>query len=130
MVDAQGRTMQHGSREHADWSSEVYRQYVEKIDTELAKRFGNNPAVWGWQLDNELSHYGKDFSYSEASTLKFRAWLRKKYATIDDLNRDWGNAFWSQMYQNFDQIRIPNQEVLPQAINPHALLDFQTLVCR
>ncbi len=125
MIDAQGRRMEHGSRQHADWSSEVYRQYVEKIDTELAKRFGQNPAVWGWQLDNELSHYGKDFSYSDASTAKFRDWLKKKYGTIDDLNRDWGNAFWSQMYQNFDQIQIPNQEVLPQAINPHALLDFE-----
>ena len=27
-----------------------------------------------------------------------------------DLNRDWGNAFWSQMYQNFEQINIPNQQ--------------------
>src|ERR1700682_2697205 len=48
MVDAAGRRMNHGSREHADWSSPVYRQYVEKINTELAKRFGHNPNVWGW----------------------------------------------------------------------------------
>ncbi len=72
MVDEQGRTMDHGSREHADWSSPIYREYVTKIDAELAKRFGNDPRVWGWQIDNELSHYGRHFSYSQASTVNFR----------------------------------------------------------
>jgi len=125
MVDARGRRMQHGSREHACWSVETYRQYVEKLDTELARRFGQNPAVWGWQLDNELSHYGKDFCYCDACVVKFRSWLKQKYTTVENLNRDWGNAFWSQMYQSFAQVQLPNPEVLPQQVNPHAQLDFQ-----
>jgi beta-galactosidase len=125
MVDAQGRRMQHGSREHACWSVQSYRDEVEKITAELGRRFGNNPAVWGWQLDNELSHYGKDFCYCDSCQNKFRGWLKQKYGTIGRLNTDWGNAFWSQMYQNFDQIRIPNQEELVAGVNPHAQLDFQ-----
>ena len=44
---AQGRTMDHGSREQADWSSPLYREYITKIDTKLAKRFGNDARVWG-----------------------------------------------------------------------------------
>jgi beta-galactosidase len=123
MVDGDGRTMVHGSRQQANWSSETYRQYVEKIDTELGKRFGNNPTVWGWQIDNELSHYGKEPSYDPDSQAKFRAWLKNKYGTIDNLNRDWGNSFWSQMYQNFDQIRLPNEKELVGPVNPHAMLD-------
>ena len=43
---------------------EVYREYVGKIVNELGKRYGNDPRVWGWQLDNELSHYGKEPSYA------------------------------------------------------------------
>lgn len=125
MVDAQGRTMDHGSREQADWSSPVYREYVTKIDTELAKRFGHDPRVWGWQIDNELSHYGRRYSYSQASTQKFREWLREKYGTVDRLNSDWGGAFWSTMYQNFDQIDIPNPETLVADPSPHAVLDFE-----
>jgi beta-galactosidase len=124
MVDAKGRTMQHGSREQADWSSPVYREYVTKIDTELAKQFGNDPRVWGWQIDNELSHYGRRYSYSKAATEKFRAWLREKYGSIDKLNEAWGGAFWSTHYQDFDQIEIPNPEVLVADPSPHALLDF------
>jgi len=125
MVDAQGRTMEHGSREHADWSSPLYREYVTKIDTELAKKFGHDPRVWGWQIDNELSHYGRRFSYSRAATAKFREWLKEKYGTIERLNRDWGGAFWSTMYQNFDQIEIPNEETLVADPSPHAVLDFR-----
>lgn len=125
MVDKQGRSMDHGSREHADWSSPVYREYVTKIDTELAKRFGNDSRVWGWQIDNELSHYGRHYSYSQAATVKFRDWLREKYGAIDRLNQDWGGAFWSEMYQTFDQIDIPNPDTLVADPSPHAMLDFE-----
>ena len=124
MVNAAGRTMDHGGREHADWSSPLYREYVRKIDTELAKRFGNDPRVWGWQIDNELSHYGR-LPYGPAATASFRKWLEKKYGTIDKLNDAWGGAFWSTAYQNFEQIDIPNTETLIADPSPHALLDFR-----
>jgi beta-galactosidase len=124
MVDAAGRRMNHGSREQGDWSSPVYREYVTKIVTELAKRFGHDKRVWSWQLDNELSHYGRNYSYSPAATAKFRAWLRAKYGTIDRLNAAWGGGFWSMMYQNWDQIDIPNPEELVADPSPHALLDL------
>jgi beta-galactosidase len=124
MVDAAGRRMNHGGRQQGDWSSPVYREYTAKVITELAKRFGHDKRVWGWQLDNELSHYDKQYSYSPAATLRFRDWLREKYGTIDRLNTDWGTAFWSLVYQNFDQIEIPNQLDHPGLPNPHAQLDF------
>lgn len=124
-VDAAGRTMEHGSREQADWSSQRYRDSVTKINTELAKRFGNDRRVWGWQIDNELSHYGKRFSYSSAATQRFREWLGEKYGTIEKLNADWGGAFWSEVYQSFDQIEIPNEAVLVADPSPHAALDFR-----
>jgi beta-galactosidase len=124
-VDSKGRRMNHGSRAHATWSSETYRRYVVRIDTELAKRFGTNPHVWGWQIDNELSHYGVAYDYSDASRDAFRSWLQKRYPTIDALNKAWGNAFWSQMYQRFDQIDLPNPDELVAQVNPHARLDYK-----
>jgi len=124
MVDAAGRRMNHGGRQQGDWSSPVYREYVARIDSELAKRFGHDARVWGWQIDNELSHYEKEFSYSPAATQRFRAWLREKYGTIDRLNADWGTAFWSMVFQNFEQIEIPNQLDHAGLPNPHAQLDF------
>jgi beta-galactosidase len=125
MIDANGRRMVHGTREHATWSSEVYRSYVAKIVNELGRRYGNDARVWGWQLDNELSHYGKEPDFSPASQQKFQAWLQQKYGTIDALNAAWGNAFWSQMYQRFDQIRLPNEAEYVAQFNPHQMLDAQ-----
>lgn len=125
MVDDNGRTMQHGSRQHISWSSKKYREYVEKIVTVLAKRYGNNKAVFGWQIDNEPSHYGASYDYSAGAQANFRVWLQKKYKTIQALNTTWANAFWSVTYNDFGQIRIPNQKELIAQANPHAVLDFK-----
>ncbi len=125
MVNDEGRTIRHGARQHASWSSKKYREYVEKIVTVLARRYGNNKAVWGWQIDNEPSHYGSPYDYNVSAQANFRQWLQKKYKTIDALNKSWATAFWSLTYNNFNQIRIPNAKELVQQPNPHAILDFK-----
>ena len=125
MVDASGRRQQHGTRQQACWSVERYREYVGQIVHQLGRRYGKDARVWGWQLDNELSHYGKEPCFCDACQAKFRHWLERKYRTIEALNRDWGNSFWSQMYQRFEQIRLPNEKELVAQLNPHHLLDAQ-----
>jgi beta-galactosidase len=125
MLDAHGRRMVHGTRQHACWSVDVYRQYVAKIVHELGRRYGTDPRVWGWQLDNELTHYGKEPCFCASCQHKFQAWLERKYVTIAALNRDWGNQFWSQLYQRFDQIRLPNEKEYVAQFNPHQMLDSQ-----
>lgn len=125
LVDENGTTIQHGGRQHTSWSSDTYLEYVEKIVSELAKRYGNNKAVWGWQIDNEPSHQTAPYDYSENAQKKFRLWLEKKYKSIDTLNEVWGNTFWSQKYNNFEQILIPNQKELTVKANPHTMLDFK-----
>jgi beta-galactosidase len=125
MVDAAGRRQAHGTRAHACWNSENYLVRVSAIVNELGRRYGADPRVWGWQLDNELSHYGKEPCFCDNCQHEFQAWLEKKYGTIDRLNRDWGTAFWSQRYQSFDQIRLPNPQEYPAQFNPHHMLDAQ-----
>ena len=125
VVDSRGRRLNHGSRAHASWTSPKYQSYVTRIAGELGKRFGKNPNVWGWQIDNELSHYGTEYCYSDACRDAFRVWLKNRYQTITALNEAWGNVFWSQTYQRFDQIDLPNPDELPQQVNPHARLDYR-----
>ncbi|MEO6456588.1 MAG: beta-galactosidase [Ginsengibacter sp.] len=124
MVNDNGTTMQHGSRQQISWSSKVYREYVAKMVEAIGKHFGNNKSVWGWQLDNEPSHYGQ-YDYSPAAQESFIQWLKKKYVNIDTLNKTWGTAFWSIRYSSFDQIRIPNGKELIAQPSPHAVLDFK-----
>jgi beta-galactosidase len=125
MIDATGRRQRHGTRQHACWSVQTYREYVAKIVHELGRRYGRDPRVWGWQLDNELTHYGKEPCHCDACQKKFHAWLKSKYTEVAALNRDWGTSFWSQVYQRFEQIRLPNAQEFPAQFNPHAMLDAQ-----
>ncbi|MBJ6107677.1 beta-galactosidase [Hymenobacter sp. BT523] len=124
MVNAEGRTMQHGSRQQISWSSPVYRQYVARMVEAIGKHYGQDKRIWGWQLDNEPSHYGQ-YDYSPAAQASFRRWLQAKYQTLDALNKAWGTAFWSIRYNDFAQVLIPNQKELIAQPSPHAVLDFK-----
>jgi beta-galactosidase len=100
-----------------------FRVFVEKVVTEMAKRYGQNNQVIGWQLDNEPPALP---DYSPSSQEVFRQWLKNKYKTIDALNSAWGTAFWSQWFNSFDQVIIPNTNLVGWwGNNPHALLDFK-----
>ena len=123
-VNANGITQQHGSRSHVSYNHKTYLYYVERIVEAMAKRYGQDERVAGWQLDNE-PHYGVLYDYSEGHEKEFQKWLKNKYQSIDSLNTAWGAAFWSQTYNHFEQIHIPNANQAPQGVNPHALLDFQ-----
>ncbi len=95
-------------------------RHSERIITELRRRYGHQPAVWGWQLHNEPSAR-PDYSPSAQQTLQ--EWQQARYQTIDVLNREWGTAFWGLKYNRFDQIRIFNVTFL-YGPNPHAVLHF------
>lgn len=124
MVNADGHTMQHGSRQQCSWSSPVYREYVAKMVEAIAKHYGKDNRIWGWQLDNEPSHYGQ-YDYSPAAQESFRRWVKAKYKNLDELNKTWGTAFWSIRYNDFNQILIPNGKELIAQPSPHAVLDFK-----
>ncbi|MDD3431993.1 MAG: beta-galactosidase [Bacteroidales bacterium] len=114
-----GNYSDHGARQHASFSSPIYRELALKTIEVLAKRYGSDPRVIGWQLDNEPS---VQFDYNPAAAEEFRTFLKNKYETIDALNQAWGTAFWSQLYNNFDQINIPLMK--QQFMNHHQILDY------
>jgi len=114
---ADGTTTQHGVRKQASNSSAIFRSYCEKITEALAKRYGQNPNIIGWQLDNEPNVH-EDFS--PEALARFRGFLKSKYNNdISALNKAWGGAFWSQNYASFDEI-IHSKA----ARNPHQQLDY------
>jgi beta-galactosidase len=96
-----------GSRRHYDFSSETYLAQAERITVAMARRYGSNCYVVGWQTDNELCCHDTTLSASPAARDAFRAWCGRRYGTIDVLNAAWGNVFWSMEYDAFDQIELP-----------------------
>ncbi|OXB21847.1 beta-galactosidase [Flavobacterium tructae] len=123
LVDASGRRREHGNRANQSVSNEKYRAFVEKIVTELGKRYGKNKNIMGWQVDNEP---GAPDDFSPSAQKGFQKWLKAKYGTIEKLNAEWLGSFWSIRYNNFEQIAIPNAEIyFEDKLSPHAILDFK-----
>lgn len=104
MKNEDGTLYDHGGRQHATFSSQYYRAYSLKMVEELARHYGNDPRIIGWQLDNEPRKF---MDYGDDAHQRFRLWLKEKYKTIDALNKAWGTSFWSALYSSFDQINIP-----------------------
>lgn len=104
---ATGRTRGFGSRRHYDFSSDSYLAHCERIVTAMAERYGENPAVIGWQTDNELCCHDTTLSASPMARDRFRQWCAARYGDIASLNAAWGNVFWSMEYRDFDEIELP-----------------------
>jgi beta-galactosidase len=104
-VEPDGQRVTHGNRAHASVSSPRYREFCRQITEQMAKRFGHNPNVVGWQIDNEYGY--AQMSYDDLTRQKFQDWLKAKYKTLDNLNDRWTTQYWSQVYDNWSEIPIP-----------------------
>ena len=122
-VTETGLPRKFGSRRHYCFSHDGYRQECVRMCEALGERYGRNPHIQAWQIDNEYGCHDTILSYSEAARLAFRNWLKTKYKTIDVLNETWGNVFWSMDYNNFAQIDLPNLTVTEP--NPAHMMSFR-----
>jgi beta-galactosidase len=114
-MNADGQWRQHGERRQFNYASPRYRQLCLLIVTQLARRFGHNPNVIGWQIGNEYS----DESFDPDTRELFQQFLRKKYKTLDNLNHQWSTAYWSQTYTDWSQIPMRNSNENPGLLLEH-----------
>ena len=112
--------MGHGSRRNFNYTSPKYIELSDKICTALAQHYKAEPQIIGWQLDNEFNCH-MDVSYSPSDSAAFRVWLKAKYKTLATLNKTWGCEFWSQQYNDWQQVDLPHPTAAMP--NPHTLLD-------
>ena len=120
-VEPDGQRVTHGNRAHASAASAIYRDYCRKIAAQMAIRFGHNPNVAGWQIDNEYGY--ALMSYDDETRNQFRSWLKEKYGTLDNLNERWTTAYWSQTYDDWSEIPIPSN-----GHNPGLVLEWKRFV--
>jgi beta-galactosidase len=118
-VDENGRRDEHGNRQQFSFADKKYRELAQDIAERMAVRYGHNPNVVGWQLDNEYANP----SFDDEAKAQFHAWLQQKYGTIANLNYHWATAYWSQTYNDFDQIPVRED-----GENPALLLDWKRFV--
>jgi beta-galactosidase len=114
-MNADGQWRQHGERRQFSYASPRYRQLCALIVTQLGRRFGHNANVIGWQIGNEYS----DESFDPDTRALFQQFLRDKYKTLDNLNKHWATAYWSQTYSAWSQIPMKNSNENPALLLEH-----------
>jgi len=120
-VESDGQRVTHGNRAHASATSPRYREFCRQIAEQMATRFGHNPNVVGWQIDNEYGY--ALMSYDQDTRRQFQDWLKAKYKTLDNLNARWTTSYWSQTYDNWQEIPIPIG-----GHNPGLMLDWKHFI--
>lgn len=93
----------HGARHNHCYTSPKYREKITIMNEKLAERYANHPAIIGWHISNEYGGHCHCDYCQEA----FRAWIKGKYKTLDELNHAWWAAFWSHTITSWSQVESP-----------------------
>ena len=116
-IDEDGKRAGHGGRRHFSFASARYRDFARTIATEMARHYGHDRRIVGWQIDNEIG----PASFDPEAVARWHAFLKGRYGTIETLNQRWATEYWSQHYDSFDQ--VPLHATGQQT--PALLLDFK-----
>ncbi|MGQ9684645.1 MAG: beta-galactosidase, partial [Anaerolineae bacterium] len=104
------------------FSSPVFRERARRIAEAMARHYADNPAVIGWQVDNEFGVMGRARCYCDRCHAAFQRWLKARYGTLEALRTAWGATFWSHEYSDWAQIPAPRKTTGRH--NPGLLLDW------
>lgn len=104
-VDYQGRRHKFGQRHNFCPSSKNYQRLAANLVEKIAERYHDNPHIVVWHVNNE---YGGN-CYCDNCQKAFQDWLKKRYQTLDNLNKAWNNNVWSHTIYNWDEIVVPNE---------------------
>lgn len=88
-----------------DISDPDYARELGNLADAMMKHFAHNPAILAVGYNNEI---GNGYvSYSTADKERFILWLKKKYQTIDALNKAWATQRWSRRLNSFEDVDLP-----------------------
>ena len=112
-----GKTITYGLRQNTDLSNPTYRYYCERVIRKIAQHYKDNPAVIGYQIDNETSSAGVANLDVQVGFVNY---LRAKFQSVDKLDEIWGLNYWGQRL--YDWTEVPPREGI---INPGWKLEWE-----
>ncbi|HTQ57932.1 MAG TPA: beta-galactosidase [Bryobacteraceae bacterium] len=105
IVNEHGERLPPAERYMDDIGDPDYVREVQALAEALTRRYAHHRALIAVGYDNEI---GNGFlSYSEADKRRFIEWLRRKYGTIEALNKAWATQRWSRRLGSFDDVDLP-----------------------
>jgi beta-galactosidase len=94
-----------GHRQNMDYSNPLFVKYADRVIDAVVNRYKDHPAVIGWQVDNEP---GVELFHNPGVFAGFKAELKLKFKTIENLNKVWGLVYWSHNINDWDELWIPD----------------------
>jgi beta-galactosidase len=104
-VDVDGRRRTHGKRVNFCPNSPDYRRLAADMARRLAARYKDHPALLLWHVANEYGTY----CYCDTCAAAFREWVKKRYGTIEEVNRRWNLSFWDHTIYDWNEIVVPSE---------------------
>ena len=128
-VNEDGQRAGFGMRRHYCPTHPAFLSATRRIVEALATHYHEHPAVFAWQIDNELGNIANGTRcHCSSCRTTFQRWLQRRYGSLEHLNSKWGTVFWSQEYTAWEQIPVPVRNVRSgspgSAHNPALYLDF------
>ena len=117
-----GIKMIHGARQHFCNNNPFFRTRSRIIVEAIARAVSTLPGLIAWQTDNEMKSHVSECCCDECRK-QWHRWLKKRYGSIEELNRRWGTSLWSQKYSNFKQVPVPLKT--PFAHNPSLSTNYR-----
>ena len=91
----------YGIRQNMDTDSPAYRFYAERLIRHIVAHYKDNPAVIGWQIDNETSSYDAD---NHDVFVGFQHYLEKKFHTPEELSKAWFLNYWGENIHTWEDL--------------------------
>ncbi len=98
-----------GARRDCCFNNEHYKFYTDRITERMAKEFGSDENVIGWQIDNEIDARKADIGCVCPDCVKtFQDWCRKRFGgDIEAFNKQIDTGVFSTKYDDFSQLEAP-----------------------
>jgi len=123
VTDAEGHKRRHGGRANFCPNSLDYRRLSRLIVEKMAMRYKDLPNLLLWHVNNEYGTY----CYCNTCADAFRSWLKKRYGSLEKLNKCWYTNFWGHTYYDWEEIELPSRltELLPGQLGDRDGTNFQ-----
>ncbi|NLC65294.1 MAG: beta-galactosidase, partial [Erysipelothrix sp.] len=93
-----------GHRHNHCPNSPVFKHYASELVEKTVERYKDNENITVWHISNEYS----GICFCDNCERAFRVWLKKKYKTLDKLNKAWNTDFWGHTFYSWEEIVVPD----------------------
>ncbi|MDD2973100.1 MAG: beta-galactosidase [Lachnospiraceae bacterium] len=101
MVTTRSGQRNYGSRQIMNIMNRTFRFHAEHVIHKLVEHTAPDPAVIGFQIDNETKHYG---TAGKDVQILFKKYLQDKYKITEKLNHAFGLAYWSNSIDSWEDL--------------------------